>query len=158
MTFKVHNFYILLAACFLISCSTDRKLAKGYYYGKKGKIVSGRLGGLNYVMLVTSGKNKYPLTTDFRRDQQCFFTIKTTLASDKLITWHSVTDTTNDCFRSFGKVLVGGAKPTDKEFTQISDEDRKVLFDFSDKLLQYRPNLQMPKDSIKRIIGWVKVN
>jgi len=40
----------------------------------------------------------------------------------------------------------------------ISSEDKKVLRDFSDLLSIKRQNLKMPKDSINRLIGWIKVD
>jgi len=94
---------------FLSSCSTDIKIGISNYYGKKFKVVSGQLGGLNYVMLVGHGKNKYPLTVDFRNTMKPFFIIKTTTTENKLVTWHCVTDTTSNQFNSFGVVLVNNA-------------------------------------------------
>jgi hypothetical protein len=149
--------YFFIASIFLSSCSTDVKIGKGNYYGKKFKVINGQLGGLNYVMLVGHGKNKYPLTVDFRDTRKPFFIIKTTITENKFVTWHCVTDTTNNQFNSFGVALVSGVGLNERTFMPISSEDKKALNDFSDLLTLKRQDLKMPKDSINRLIGWVKV-
>jgi hypothetical protein len=151
----IYQLLLFLAASFS-SCSTDVKIGRGNYFGKRCKIINGQLGGLNYVMLVTHGKNKYPLSVIFRQDMKPFFATKTTVFENKFVTWHCVTDTANNLFRSFGVKLVGGVALRDRTFIPISEEDKKVLYDFSDLLIMNRPALIISKDSVNRLIGWVK--
>lgn len=153
---SICNFSFLILI-FLTSCSTDVKIGKGNYYGKKFKVINGQLGGLNYVMLVGHGKNKYPLTVDFRSNMKPFFIMKTTIAENKFVTWHSVTDTANNQFNTFGIALVNGVGLNKRTFMPISSEDINALNDFSDLLTLKKRNLKIPKDSISRLIGWVKV-
>jgi hypothetical protein len=148
---------ILILVKLLSSCSTAAKIGKGIYYGQNSRIISGKLGGINYIMVTTQGKNKYPLTVDFRHDMKPFFAFKTTVLDNKYITWHGVTDTTNNIFRSFGAILVNGTSLQQRTFIAISEEDKKALNDISDILVGRNSHLTLPKDSINRLIGWVKV-
>jgi hypothetical protein len=108
-------------------------------------------------MVTTQGENKYPLTVDFRDDMKPFFAYKTTVLENKYITWHSVTDTINNIYRSFGAILVKGARLQQHTFVAISEEDKKVLNDISNILVGKSSHLTLSKDSINRLIGWVKV-
>src|SRR5436189_4020375 len=90
------SYLFILSTILSLSCSSDVKIGKGNYYGRNSKIIQGQVGGVNYVMLVTSGKNKYPLTVDFRRDMKPFFALKTTMEQDKFVVWHGFTDTSGN--------------------------------------------------------------
>ena len=152
------TFYLfILLTIFSLSCSSDVKIGKGNYYGKNSRIIRGKLRGINYVMLVTSGKNKYPLTVDFRRNMKPFFAMKTTMEQNKFVAWHGFTDTTENLFRSFGTKLIDGKGLKERSFTPVSQEDRRILYEFSDKLETKKSNLVLSKDSINRLIGWVRV-
>jgi len=140
-----------------LSCSSDLLIGKAIYHERNSKIIRGQLGGVNYVMLVTNEKNKYPLTVTFRKDMNPFFASKTTMNGNKYTTWHGVTDTTNNLFWTFGAGLVSGASFKDRSFIQVSQEDRRILNEFSDKLKANNSNLILSKDSINRLIGWVAV-
>ncbi len=155
---KISYLFPLVAVLLFSSCSTDVKLGKAVYYGMKYKIIAGQLGGLNYIMLSGHGKNKYPLTVDFRQDMKPFFAMKTTESGNKFFTWHSVTDTAGNIFQSFGVTLVEGAGLRQRTFMPISEDDKKILYDFSNILSLKRPGLSMSKDSVNRLIGWVKVD
>lgn len=142
----------------IYSCSSDIKIGKRNYYGENYKIISGNFSGINYVMLVGKGENKYPLTIDFKKDRKTFFIKKNTKSVNKNITWHSVTDTTNNIYQCFGIKLEGGAGLQENIFSPINEEDKKAFYNISDILNERNSFLKLAKDSINRIIGWVKVN
>jgi len=66
-------------------------------------------------------------------------------------------DTTNKQFKSFGVSLINGVESNERTFMPINKEDIKVLTDFSDLLTLKRSQLKMPRDSVNKLIGWVKV-
>jgi outer membrane protein assembly factor BamE (lipoprotein component of BamABCDE complex) len=143
---------------FALSCSSEKKIGKVHYNGKNYKIKQGMISGMSYVMLVGHGKNKYPLTIDFRYDKKPFFMVKTTIEENKNVTWYCVTDTTNSMFKSFGALLLNGETTDKRIFLPISTEENNILNKISDLVTVDKIRSKMQKDSVNKIIGWVKAS